>query len=158
MDLGMLFRNDGGAGVRGPANSNHFALRAWPMEDLYFHRKEISNARLVREEDPRELTKDWTAVGAATAVTMLFLTAMAPTVGNMLADYQITALDKEKARLENELRMTEIELANKRSTERLHQLNEENGIGLVPPGPDQVIRLADDEAVALNVEKRVKKP
>ncbi len=141
------------AGRATPARMSEFTLRAVPFEDIYLHAKEINNSRLVRQENPRTAGECWSTIGAVSAVAIVLITALAPSVLGVVSGYQLEALKVEQARLLNEQRVLEVEESALLSTERLEQLAKQQQ--MISPAAGQVHHLIDASAgtVAANLKK-----
>jgi cell division protein FtsL len=153
----MFFRNEetrvGMEGRPSPARMGEFALRAVPFEDIYLHAKEINNSRLVRQENPRTAGECWSTIGAVSAVAIVLITALAPSLLGVVSGYQVQALKQEQQRLMNEQRVLEVEESALLSTERLEHLARQQD--MITPAADQVYRLMDGSAgaVAANLKR-----
>ena len=143
----------GKAGRPSPPRANEYALRAIPFEDVYFHVKEINNTRLVRQENPRTAGECWSTIGAVSAVAIVLITALAPSLLGVMSGYQLQALKQEQQRLLNEQRVLEVEESALLSTDRLEQLARQQE--MISPQAGQVHHLGDAPAgaVAANLKK-----
>jgi cell division protein FtsL len=153
----MFFREEearaGAARQPAPVRRSEYALRAVPFEDIYLHAKEINNSRLVRQENPRTANECWSTIGAVSAVAIVLITALAPSLLGVVSGYQIQALKLEQQRLLNEQRILAVEESALLSTERLEQLARKQD--MVSPAAGQVYHLMDASAgtVAANMKK-----
>ncbi|MBI1788380.1 MAG: hypothetical protein HYR60_12635 [Acidobacteria bacterium] len=135
------------AGPARPATgrgSNACLLRALPNEDLMLYTKKIDNSRLVRQSDPRSTGECLSTIGAVSALAIVLITTLTPSVAGMIAGYQIQSLKQEQQRLVNEGRGLEVEEARMLSTERLQILAEQHR--MVSPKAGQVYHLNDASA------------
>ena len=125
-----------------------YALRPLPLEDVFFHCKRIDNSRLEREPDPRARGACWSTIGAATVLVAVLGSVLVPSVAGTLAGYRLEALRSEERRLLDEKRVLEAEEAALLSPERLQILAEQQK--LYAPKPGQVIHVdGKDGAVAM---------
>jgi hypothetical protein len=124
-----------------------YALRALPLEDVFFHCKRIDNSRLERTPDPRARGACWSTIGAACVLVTVLGTVLVPSVAGTLAGYRLEALKAEERHLLDEMRVLEEREAELLSTERLERLAEDFELG--PPGPGQEIHLRGKGAVAM---------
>lgn len=124
-------------------------LRPLPHDSLYLFTKKIDNSRLVRESDPHGRGACWSAIGAAVAVVVLVGAAMAPSLANTLAGYQLEQLRADERRLVDERRSLELQEAELVSPQQLEKMASQRQ--LQPPAPGQVIHLnaKGDGAVAM---------
>lgn len=118
---------------------NSYLLRALPNEDIFFHVKRVDNSRLVREPDPRAKAECWSSIGAVCAVAAVLITSFVPTVAGITAGYQIQALKQERQRLLDDRRGLEVQEAQLRGSQRLHQLAKDQN--MVRPKPEQMVQL-----------------
>jgi len=121
------------------AERDSFALRPFPMEDVFFYCKRIDNSRLVREQDPKAHGACLSAIGAAAAIVTLLTVALGPSVANTVAGYKLESLRAEERRLIDERRTLDLEVARLLSPDRLEKLAQEHH--LVTPKSDQVFHL-----------------
>jgi hypothetical protein len=128
---------------------DQYALRPFPMEDVFFYCKKIDNSRLVREDDPKAHGACLSAIGAAAAIVALLTGALVPSVANTVAGYKLESLRAEERKLMDERRVLDLEEAKLLSPDRLEKLAERHH--LVTPKADQVFHLdgKSDGAVAL---------
>ena len=137
------------------ARLNPYLLRPLPNEDIYFYTKRVDNSRLVREPDPKAKTECWSTIGAVSAVAVVLITSLAPSVAGITAGYQIQALKQERQRLLDERRTLEVDEAKLLGPERLEQLAKAQQ--MVSPKPEQVVSLnfkASEGTVAFNVTSK----
>jgi hypothetical protein len=118
---------------------NSYRLRALPNEDIFFHVKRVDNSRVVRESDPRAKAECWSSIGAFCAVAAVLITSFIPSVAGITSGYQVQALKQERQRLLDERRSLEVQEAQLRGSQRLHQLAKHQNMG--SPKPDQMVRL-----------------
>ena len=130
-----------------------YVLRALPNDDVYFYAKRVDNSRIVREADPRARGTCWSAIGAGCAIVILLTGMLAPSVGGILAGYQLQALRQEEQLLLDERKNLEVEEAALVSPERMDRLAGAHKLG--KPGPGQLIHLNPngDGSLALNLKK-----
>jgi len=121
-----------------------YSLRALPNEDIFFHTKRVDNSRLVREPDPRAKAECWSTIGAVSALAVVLITSLAPSVAGITAGYQLQALKQERQRLLDERRGLEVDEARLLAPERLEQLAKDQK--MVSPAADQVVHLLNTNA------------
>lgn len=141
----------GGTWASGP---NSFQLRPLPSEDVYFYTKKIDNSRIVREADPAARRRAWQAGLKGIAIAGMLILLLMPRALEMVAGYRIHALAAEHERLVSQKVAVELEEAQLRSPERLHQLA--GPLRLVTPDPRRVVMLNSaktDSALAMNVTR-----
>ena len=139
------------------ARPKSYQLRALPNEDIFFHVKRVDNSRLVREPDPRAKAECWSSIGAVCAVAAVLITSLVPSVAGITAGYQIQALKQERQRLLDERRGLEVQEAQLRGSQRLHQLAKDQK--MISPKPEQMVLLnsgAGDPTVASLAPKKNK--
>ena len=130
-----------------------YRLRSLPNEDVYFFCKRIDNSRLLKEKDPRSAKECLSAIGTLAVTAILLAAALAPSVGEIFAGYQLQALKQERLRLLDEqsaLKVDEAALLSPRRLERLAKAQ-----NLLAPAPGQVVRLEPrtDGSLAMNLAK-----
>src|SRR5580700_6113012 len=77
---------------------DRFRLRALPNEDVFLFVKRIDNSRIVRE--PVASTRsEWSLIGVACLIALLFMGALTPRVINIFSGYQLESLKKEQQHL-----------------------------------------------------------
>jgi cell division protein FtsL len=131
---------------------NSYALRALPNEDVYFFVKQISNARVVRQANPRERHAAWRMVASGGVVVALLICVLLPNAYGLLAGYKVEALKSEHQALEREKAKLEVEEAALLNPARLEELARRQLF--MDPAPQKVIFL-DSQAgsLAMNVKK-----
>ncbi len=147
-------RSDAGAVQRqvavGRFPEDRYRLRALPCEDVYLFCKKIDNSRVVRQADPvaRRKSLRTVAMSLTTAVTLMLL--LLPHGLNVIAGYQLSALERERESLEGERKRLQLDEARLLSPTRLHQLAVE--LQFVDPDPGRVVyaNTAPEGALALN--------
>ena len=154
----MYNRLLGGAGdyteiaSREVAEDDAYKLRAIPNEDVYFYVKDINNAHVVRQENPRERSAAWRMVASGGAVAALLIAVLFPSAYSLLAGYKVESLKTEQQVLLREKAKLELEEAALLSPERLEELARIQSF--VDPAPQKVIYLdAKSGSLALNVKK-----
>jgi hypothetical protein len=130
-----------------------YRLRALPNEDVYFFSKSIDNSRLLKQKDPRAAKECWSAIGAFAALAIVLAGALAPSVGETFAGYQLQALKQEHQRLVDERSTLEVQEAVLLSPERLDRLARAQK--LLEPAPGQVVHLDPhaDGSLAMNLHR-----
>ena len=124
-------------------------LRALPNEDIFLYSKPIDNSRVVREPDPTA-RGEWSMIGTACALAVLFMALLTPRVANIFAGYQLESLKQEQQQLLDEQRdldITEARLSRQENLEVLAKRRE-----LSTPTPGQIVHLdpKGDSKLALN--------
>src|ERR1035438_8036087 len=76
-------------------------LRALPNEDIFLYSKPIDNSRVVREPQPTA-HGEWSMIGTASALALLFMGLSTPRVANIFAGYQLESLKQEQQHLLDE--------------------------------------------------------
>jgi len=133
--------NDGGEG---------FELRALPNEEIYFYVRPVDNSRVMPQSDPRSTKAAFKYIGSACLGVVLLVGVLLPVAYNVLAGYQIHALEVERealVRASSELELREAELLNPARLAELAEIQE-----LVDPEPRTSVPLGalPDGAFALN--------
>ena len=104
------------------AAADQYRLRSLPNEDVYFFSKRIDNSRILKEKDPGAPKECWSAIGAFGVMAILLTTALAPSVAQIVAGYQLQSLKQEHQRLVDERSTIEVEEAALLSPARLEML------------------------------------
>jgi len=129
-----------------------YALRALPNEDVYFFVKEINNARVVRQANPRERHAAWKMVASGGAVAALLICILLPHAYTLLAGYKLQALKAEQEVLLQQKSQLEIEEAALLNPARLEELARRQSF--TDPAPQRVIFLeSKPDSLALNAKK-----
>jgi hypothetical protein len=129
-----------------------YALRALPNEDVYFFVKEINNARVVRQANPRERHAAWKMVASGGALAALLICVLLPHAYSLLAGYKVQALKAEQAALIQQKSKLELEEAALLNPARLEELARQQSF--MDPAPQKVVFLdSKPEALALNAKK-----
>lgn len=119
--------------------SDPYALRPLPCEDVYFFSKKINNMRLVRQADPRE-TRRAVHVAATFCIVLAFVVAlMAPKGLGMAAGYEFETLKVQHSKLLEERATLELEEARLLNPQRMAELAKT--LQLEDPTPAQVTTL-----------------
>jgi len=159
--LAMFFRRPLAtpAAASGSAQSRHvptsipiddrYRLRALPNEDVFLYSKPIDNSRVVREPHPTARS-EWSVIGTACALAVLFMGLLTPRVANILAGYQLESLKQEQQRLVDEQRELDIAEARLSRQENLEVLAKRRDLSV--PAPGQIMHLdpKGDSKLALN--------
>src|SRR2546426_2764090 len=135
------------------AAADQYRLRSLPNEDVYFFSKRIDNSRILKEKDPGAPKECWSAIGAFGVMAILLTTALAPSVGQIVAGYQLQSLKQEHQRLVDERSTIEVEEAALLSPARLERLARAQK--LLEPTAGQIIHLEPraDGSLAMNFQK-----
>jgi hypothetical protein len=99
------------AQANGRSENDPYALRALPLEDVFFHCKRIDNSRLEREPDPRARGACWSTIGAASVLVIMLGSVLVPNVFATLAGYKLEKLKVEERSLQNERQILQAEVA-----------------------------------------------
>ncbi|MGO4884645.1 MAG: hypothetical protein ACLP59_28065 [Bryobacteraceae bacterium] len=128
---------------------SRYYLRALPNEDIFLHSKAIDNSKVVRAPQPAA-HGEWSMIGTAGVLAVLFMGLMTPRVANIFAGYQLQSLKEENQRLLDEQR--DLNLVESRLTreENLAALAQRGAMS--KPGPGQLVHLDPkaDSKLALN--------
>jgi len=128
---------------------DRYRLRALPNEDIFLYSKPIDNSRIVRE--PHHTARgEWSMIGMAGVLAVLFMGLSTPRVWNIFAGYQLENLKQEQARLLDEQRDLDIVEARLSREENLNVLAKERDLSA--PAPGQIVHLdpKGDSRLALN--------
>jgi len=118
---------------------DHFRLRALPNEDVFLYSKNIDNSRLVREPNPQEPTRCWSAIGAACLIAALLLSLAAPRMAAVAMGYQLQKLQREQQKLLDE--QHDLDILEARFTVRKHLQELAKSHQLDTPASGQVVPL-----------------
>jgi hypothetical protein len=132
----------------GPVD-DRYCLRALPNEDILLFSKPIDNSRIVRE--PHHTARgEWSMIGTAGLVAVLFMGLSTPRVANIFAGYQLETLKTEQQHLFDEQRDLDIVEARLSRQENLQVLAKRRELGT--PTPGQIVHLdpKGDSRLALN--------
>jgi hypothetical protein len=129
-----------------------YALRALPNEDVYFFVKEINNARVVRQANPRERHAAWKMVVSGGAVAALVIGILLPHAYTLLAGYKLESLKAEQEVLLQQKSQLELEEASLLNPARLEELARRQSF--TDPSPQRVIFLDPKPgSLAMNTKK-----
>ena len=154
--LAMFFRRPlaapaagSGAAQSAPVQDGRYSLRALPNEDIFLYSKPIDNSRVVREPDP-SARSEWSMIGTACLLAVLFMGLSTPRVANIFAGYQLESLKQEQQRLLDEQRDLDIVEARLSRQENLEVLARRRDLST--PAPGQIMHLdpKGDSRLALN--------
>jgi hypothetical protein len=155
--LAMFFRRPltAPAAASGAAQSasvpvdDRYCLRALPYEDIFLYSKPVDNGRLVREPDPAS-RGEWSMIGAACLLAVLFMGLLTPRVANIFAGYRLESLKAEQQRLLDEQRELDLVEAKLSRQENLQVLAKRRDLSV--PAPGQILHLdpKGDGKLALN--------
>ncbi|MGA2740079.1 MAG: hypothetical protein ABSG65_21895 [Bryobacteraceae bacterium] len=155
--LAMFFRRPlaAPAATSGAAQSEfalpaaRYCLRALPNEDIFLYSKPIDNSRIVREAQSTA-HGEWSMIGTACAMAVLFMGLLTPRVANVFAGYQLEALKTEQRHLLDEQRDLDIVEARLSRQENLEALAKRRELSA--PTPGQIVHLdpKSDSKLALN--------
>lgn len=134
-------RNDGGGDCE---------LRALPNEQIYFWVRTVDNSRIVPQADPKSTRACLKYIGSAGLAVLLLVGVLFPVAYNILAGYQIHALENEQDTLRRQSSELELQEARMLSPARLAELAALQE--LVDPAPETTVPLepVGDGALALN--------
>ncbi len=127
-----------------------YALRALPNEDIFLYSKPIDNSRVVREPDATARGGEWSMIGTACALAVLFMGMLTPRVLGTFAGYQLESLKQEQQRLMDEQRDLNIVEARLSRQENLEVLAKRRDLST--PTASQIVHLdpKSDSKLALN--------
>jgi hypothetical protein len=155
--LAMFFRRPLAtpAAASGDAHSGfvpvdpRYWLRALPNEDIFLYSKPIDNSRVVREPQPTA-GGEWSMIGTACALAILFMGLSTPRVANIFAGYQLESLKQEQQHLLDEQRDLDIVEARLSRQENLEVLAKRRDLST--PTSGQIVHLdpKGDSKLALN--------
>jgi hypothetical protein len=155
--LAMFFRRPlaASAAASGAAQSasfpvdDRFCLRALPYEDIFLYSKPVDNTRLVREPDPTA-RGEWSMIGTAGLLAILFMGLLTPRVANIFAGYHLESLKQEQQHLLDEQRELDIVESRLSRQENLEALAKRRDLSV--PAPGQILHLdpKGDSKLALN--------
>src|ERR1017187_1745713 len=144
--LAILFNRIAGPKAASAASENvavaaddEFGLRALPNEDIYFFVKDIDNARVVRQADPKARGACCRVIFSGAAAMLFLIGVLLPSAAGRIAGYQIESLRQEQQRLQAEKSTLEIEEARLLSPERLEEIARNQNF--VDPAPRTVVYL-----------------
>jgi len=126
----VIVRHDGG---------EDFELRALPNEEVYFQVRAVDNSRVMPQSDPRSTRAAIRYIGSAALAVIFLLGVLLPVAYNVLAGYQLNALQQEQGMLlreRSELELHEAELLNPARLAQLAKIQE-----LVDPAPATALPL-----------------
>ena len=128
---------------------NRYWLRSLPNEDIFLYSKPIDNSRIVREAHPTA-RGEWSMIGTACVLALLFMGLSTPRVANIFAGYQLESLKTEQQHLLDEQRDLDIVEAKLSRQENLEVLAKRHELST--PAPRQVVHLdpKGDSRLALN--------
>jgi hypothetical protein len=119
--------------------SDPYALRGLPNDNVFFYSKKIDNGRLVRQADPHAADECWSAVGAGALLLMLGISVVAPHVALVREGYKLEAAKAERQTLIDQRRALEVQEAALLSPVRLNDIAKEQN--LTTPVSGQVFHL-----------------
>ncbi len=114
-------------------------LRPLPNEEIYFWVRQVDNSRVQPQADPESTKVCLKYIGSAALAVVLLVGVLVPVAGNLLAGYQIHALEKEQESLlrqQAELEYREAALLNPARLARLAEIQQ-----LVDPAPETTVPL-----------------
>lgn len=116
-----------------------YALRGLPNDDVFFFSKKIDNSRLIRQADPLASGECWSAVGAGALLLMLGVSIVAPHVALVRAGYQMETLKAERQTLLDQRRELDVREAGLLSPVRLNDIAKAHN--LTSPVSEQIVHL-----------------
>jgi hypothetical protein len=114
-------------------------LREYPNEQIYFYVRKIDNSRIQPKADPKSTRACIKYLGGAALAVFVLVGVLFPIGYNVLAGYQIHALEKQQSMLlaqSAELELREAELLNPARLARLAEIQQ-----LVDPAPETAVNL-----------------
>jgi hypothetical protein len=152
--LAAIFRRPGAGLVARPQTQtaerhagDPLRLRPIPSEDVYLYVKKIEN-RVVRQADPQARTRCARTVAVSVATAIMVIALMLPTGLNIMAGYQISDLEKQRAALERDRKLLVLQEARALNPAKMHQLAVK--LNMVDPDPGRVVFTGQEQALALN--------
>jgi len=145
--LAMLFRRPlatpaaaSGAAQYGPARvaERLYCLRDLPNEDIFLYSKPIDNSRVVREPDSTA-RGEWSMIGTACAVAVIFMGLLTPRVLGTFAGYHLESLKQEQQVLVDEQRDLNVVEARLSRQENLEVVARRRDLNT--PTPGQIVHL-----------------
>lgn len=127
-----------GREVRAGLSRRSAATRPLPMEELCFFVKPIDNSRLVRVVDPHSRRECLGLIGFVSAVFLLALFYIGPSLAMLRTGYRLEDLKQEHESLVENNRHLQVKEAALRDPRRIYSIAR-GKLGLDAPGPDQVI-------------------
>ncbi len=134
------------AAIAPSGRESEFHLRPLPNEEIYLWVKEMDNSRVVPQADPRAAGACWKFIGVALLTASLLVGVLVPFAYNLLAGYQIHALEKQREGLLRERAELELRQARLLSPDRLAELARLQQ--LVDPPPESFMPLPPKAAGA----------
>jgi hypothetical protein len=125
--------------LSGIRETDPYALRGLPNDDVFFYSKKIDNSRLLRQADPNASEECWSAVGAGALLLMLGASIVAPHVALVRAGYQLEAAKSARQTLLDQRRDLEVREAALLSPEHLNNIAKERN--LTSPVSSQIVHL-----------------
>ena len=117
-----------------------FRVRALPNEGIGLWIRPIDNSRVMQKADPRATGACWKSIGASLLAVSLLVGVLLPVAYNLLAGYQINALNAEKQALLDERAILEQQESALLSPARLTVLAQTQQ--LVDPAPEHMVPLS----------------
>lgn len=125
-----------GSGIR---ESDPYALRGLPGDNVFFYSKKIDNSRLIRQANPRASEECWSDVGAGALLLMLGVSVIVPHVALVRTGYKLEAAKLERQTLLDQRRELDVREAGLLSPSRLNEIAKEHN--LTSPMSSQVFHL-----------------
>jgi cell division protein FtsL len=137
---GVFFYDGVAAGreVRAGLSRRSAAVRPLPMEDLCFFAKSIDNSRLVRVVDPHSRRECLGLVACLSAVFVLAVIYIVPSLLLLRTGYRVETLKKENDALVESNRQLQVKEAVLRDPQRIYSIAR-GKLGLSEPAPEQVV-------------------
>ncbi len=115
-------------------------VRAFPNEDiLFWNKREIDNARVVRQHDPTAVTDCWKGLSAAAAVVVLAVGLLLPKAYGLIGGMQIEQLRQRNAELREHERVVLLEESRLTSPDRIEKMAHD--FGFRPPTAESIAQL-----------------
>ena len=135
---GTSFVYDGvraGQDIRAGLSRRRAALTPLPMEDIFFHVKEIDNtARRRPRVDPADKSMVGRFVVLGVAAVVFCLIAFGPTAGLRRSGYRLQSLNRQHQMLLEDNRQLKMRQAMLSNVRRVTTLAETRGLAAPPPG------------------------
>jgi hypothetical protein len=131
-------------------NGQDFRIRPLPREEILLYTKRIDNTRVIRTVDNRDWLASLKMSGGVGIASVLVILLLLPGAYNLLASRQMERLRSERARLQNELKLVQVEEAKALNARRLKEWERNR---FVEPTAASVI-YAPPEAAVASLDKR----
>jgi hypothetical protein len=114
-------------------------IRAFANEDVFFFTKRIDNSQIVRQQDPAAGRVCWGMIGASMAGAVAIVAVMLPALYGSFAGYELEKLRQERADLNHERVLLELQEARFLNPRHLQELADKQSF--VDPDPRKIVYL-----------------